>query len=241
MKIIKNELTRPADLVAFDEILLRSAMDGMISEAIWLWEPSEIFAVLGRTSRSIEEVFLKECRKDHILVLRRRSGGASVLQGPGCVNYSLVLRCDKRTGLENVRSSYEEILGPIVRAFCRDGSLVTQLGLSDLALEGKKFSGNAQFRRGNIVLHHGSILADLDLDAVSRFLAHPPEEPPYRKNRPHSEFLTNVGVSPERVKRLLLEAYPPDEGVMNFGDESSTLLEELKKKRYCNDNWTYKF
>ena len=45
--------------------------------------------VVGRSSRLDEEVHLDACRAAGVPVLRRPSGGAAIVSGPGCLMYAL--------------------------------------------------------------------------------------------------------------------------------------------------------
>ena len=83
---------------------------------------------------------------------RRSSGGGTVLLGPGCLLYSLVLRYDRAAELRDIRKSYHWILGHVTEALPG----VTVAGPSDLAVGGRKIGGSAQQRKRDHLLHHGS-------------------------------------------------------------------------------------
>lgn len=59
---------------------------------------------------------------------------------------------------------------PILKALHALGVNAQFSGRNDLTIEGKKFSGNAQYVRKDVVLHHGSLLFDTDLEALVRAL-----------------------------------------------------------------------
>src|SRR5713226_6021948 len=73
------------------------------------------------------------------------------------------------------------------------GDPVTVEGFTDLAVNGLKFSGNAQRRKRRCLLFHGTFLLDLDLALVEKLLRPPSRQPAYRENRSRAEFLTVVG------------------------------------------------
>ena len=101
--------------------------------------------VVGRSGVISNEVEREACAADGVAVLRRDSGGGAVLLGPGCMSYSLLLSVEKHPRLRDVRLSYRLILGCLVRALAVPGLEIR--GVSDLAIGGRKVSGNAQ-RRG---------------------------------------------------------------------------------------------
>ena len=75
--------------IDFDEVLLSLAEKHSRGEYLRFWEPSKVFIVLGRIGRAEIDVNLTHVQEDHIPVLRRSSGGGTVLQGPGCLNYNI--------------------------------------------------------------------------------------------------------------------------------------------------------
>ena len=84
--------TAPAENLALDEALLLTAEEEKRQqEVLRLWEPRQPFVVLGSSSRIAAEVRLDGCRDRGIPVLRRTSGGAAIVAGPGCLMYALVL------------------------------------------------------------------------------------------------------------------------------------------------------
>ena len=79
-------------------------------------------------------------------------------------------------------------------------------GLADLALAGRKVSGNAQ-RRGRCgVLHHGTVLYDFDASLAERYLLEPPRQPDYRAGRSHQAFLGNLPLSGDVVRQRIQTA-----------------------------------
>src|SRR5438067_1520295 len=93
MKYCDLTLSTPAENLACDEVLLQLAeQNGAGDEVLRVWEPMQYFVVVGYANRVATEVDIRFCQTNSIPVLRRCSGGGTVLQGPGCVNYSLVLR-----------------------------------------------------------------------------------------------------------------------------------------------------
>ena len=87
-------LESPSENLACDEVLLNICEDGNQGELLRVWEPQSYFVVLGYANKAHSEANLDFCRRNNIPVLRRCSGGGTVLQGPGTLNYSLILRID---------------------------------------------------------------------------------------------------------------------------------------------------
>jgi lipoate-protein ligase A len=188
--------------------LLRSASDALARECrlhdlaeagagefLWIWELTEPAIVMGHAADCILDVHQEACQEAGVPILRRTSGGRSVLLNKGCLNYSLILRHREHSLLEWFRV----ILGAVLDAAGVDGARCES---TDLVLSNRKFSGCAQRRRRHTLLHHGTILYDFDIAAAGRFLAIPPRQPAYRNGRSHTEFLTNVDLHPDFPQRF---------------------------------------
>src|SRR4051794_15913181 len=110
MKALALTLATPADNLALDEALLLSGEAGEGGEVLRLWEWPGPAVVLGAGCRLAQDVDEAACAADGVPVLRRASGGGTVLLGPGCLCYSLVLRYDRAPELAHIPTSYVYIL-----------------------------------------------------------------------------------------------------------------------------------
>ncbi len=228
----------PAHNLALDEALLNNAEENGGSPALRFWESPNYFVALGYTNRSATETDEEECRARNIPILRRATGGGTVLQGPGCLNYALVSPIESGQ-LLNVGATNEWVMGRVRDALnpLLNGEVEIN-GHTDLTWRGRKFSGNAQKRRARFFLFHGTILLDFDLELVSRVLRSPSKEPAYRAKRSHDEFITNVPLEREGVKAALSRAFGAGETLDKAPlDGMNRLVEE----RYARDEWNFRF
>ena len=98
----------------------------------------------------------------------------------------------------SLRDSYARLLEMVQRALNAQGIATVLRGQSDLVIEGedgvdRKISGNAQFRKHNVLVLHGTLITRPDLiETISEFLKHPPKEPDYRAGRTHRSFLGSL-------------------------------------------------
>ena len=102
MKLLDLTLPSPAENLACDEALLDTAEAGTDDEVLRFWEPLELFVAVGYANKVAAEVNAAACVARGIPVLRRCSGGGPVVQGPGCLNYTLVLRIAADGPLHNI-------------------------------------------------------------------------------------------------------------------------------------------
>lgn len=222
-----------------DEALLDVCDAGQGPEVLRFWEPAQHFVVTGYANEVRREINLELCRERGIPILRRCTGGGTVLQGPGCLNYALVLRFDGRAELQSIHGTNEYVMRRHAAAFTSLlGRPVVQEGHTDLAANGLKFSGNAQRRRRKALLFHGSILLALDLDLLESVLPLPSKAPAYRLNRSHRDFLMNLGLSASAVKQTLSKAWGASEPL---GEVPLPRVAALVHEKYSSPEWNFKF
>jgi lipoate-protein ligase A len=215
MRYLDLTLADAADNLALDEALLLAAESGDGGEVLRVWEYPRPAVVLGAGGRVADDVEDANCAADGVPVLRRSSGGGTVLWGRGCLLFSVVLRYDRSPRLHEIGPSYAYILERVAAALADAVPGVAPAGVSDLAVGGRKCSGNAQQRKRAHLLHHGTLLYDFDLEAVGRYLRAPPRQPEYRAGREHAAFLCNLPLSGDELKRGLRDAWravPADDG-----------------------------
>ena len=199
----------PQQNLTYDDDLLLKADKAGGGEVLRFWESSRVFVVLGRTCVEEHNVYGDICRQENVPVLRRSSGGGTVVQGPGCFNFSLVLSKARHPDLVSITRSYEYILKKTISALKVCGVEAGFRPVCDLAVpsDEKKFSGNAQRRGRTHILHHGTLLYGFDLSLITRYLKLPPKMPEYRHARPHNDFITNVSLNIPQFKAALVSAW----------------------------------
>ena len=218
MTLLDISLRIPAENLALDEALLDAAEAGVMGESLRFWESPVHFVVVGYANKVSTEVNAVECGRLGIPILRRCSGGGTVLQGQGVLNYSLVLRITEGTPLAGITSANQfimqrnaEAMTSLLNTQHATRNTVHVHGHTDLAISGLKFSGNAQRRKRDHLLFHGAILLNLDLDLLEQVLPMPTLQPGYRASRSHRDFLTQLFIPADAVKQALRAAWCADE------------------------------
>jgi len=237
MKLFDQPFKSPEENLACDEALLEMCENGAEGEILRLWEPEDYFAVLGYSNKANEELCLEKCQKDEIPVLRRTSGGGTVLQGPGCLNYSLILKIESRPGLRNLKQTNCFIMKEQQKAL-RDLLDAEVKGDSDLTLLNVKFSGNAQRRKRRYLLFHGTFLYDFKIEKIRKYLSIPKRQPIYRENRAHGSFLTNVSATRSELEAALKKSWGSDGGIIQIPENE---IHQLVQEKYSRDEWNFKF
>jgi len=264
--------------IALEESLFLSAIQTR-TPMIRLWENTQTCIYLGIGKRIQDEVHLDRCKQDDIPVIRRFSGGGTVLHSQGNLNFCFIFPLEQYPECIGIQESYQYVfkiiqsildhhppvkggrgvrptfhnnknafssrnvlsdlnppISPLIRGELR--------GSSDFCIAGKKFSGNAQARRKNTLLHHGTLMIDNDLSLINRYLKHPSKEPTYRNKREHSTFVTKLtDINPTITKESIIQGF--QNYFKDYTEDSPTSKElnkttELMKTKYTQSTWNQK-
>jgi len=234
MQCLDLTLPSPEANLACDEALLDHCEETQDHEILRFWESPQPFVVLGLGSRRALEVDAAACAGRGIPILRRCSGGGTVVQGPGCLSYSLVLRIDGNPLLERIDSTNAFIMERHRRLLAAATGLpVRREGVTDLTVDRRKFSGNAQRRRRRFLLFHGTFLLDFPIPLMEEILPYPPRTPRYRRRRRHGTFLTNLRQPAARIKALLMDSWNAATGGFEVPGGAVASLVERKYSARC--------
>lgn len=237
-RVLDLSYDAPAMNLALDEVILESASGPAGVSTLRFWECPTRFVVLGTGQVLAEEVVEAHCGADGVPIMRRCSAGGCVLQGPGSLNYALALRLDDFEEARTLHGSYRYILGALADAFSRLGVNAAQAGISDLAVAGRKISGNAQRRRKHAILHHGTLLYEADPAAMARYLAEPGERPEYRGERTHGDFVQALPLNAQQIRAAVRHAFGvPDMHASTPTLEETAAAEALVAEKYGSEAW----
>ncbi len=269
MYLLNETLPTPEENLALDEALVEvadriSLEDSSLectpndfaekNEVLRLWELATPCVVLGRSSKWAEEVNSVACQRDRVPVLRRVSGGASIVAGPGCLMYSVLISYQQRPTWRSLDVAHREVMTRIqiaVQNATDSFHLSLQIameGTCDLTIANRKFSGNALRCKRYWMLYHGTIMYSMPLEWLSNYLREPSRQPEYRKKREHDSFVTNIldasrSISPsefrDRLERQLATTWNASESWQScpwkiLVDKESR---QLLHSRYSNQLW----
>ena len=157
-----------ADNLALDEAMTKTAA----ADGRWklrLWWGSGPTVVVGYSEKPEQVADLEACRRLGIEVVKRSTGGGTVLQTPDVLNYSLIGPSPATLDIRAIFRSGTQLL---VDALAELGLRGELKGISDVAVGDRKISGNAMARRWGGLLLHGTLLRDMDYDLLEICLRH---------------------------------------------------------------------
>ncbi|KAB3534875.1 lipoate--protein ligase [Alkaliphilus pronyensis] len=159
---IQNKSTDPHFNLALEEYALKNMNIDDSIIILWQNEPS---VIVGRNQNTIEEINNRFIKDNNINVVRRLSGGGAVYHDLGNLNFTFITN----RGRESTKN-FESFTRPVIETLKQLGAPAEFSGRNDITIDGKKFSGNAQYTYKNKLLHHGTILFNSDLTVVQEAL-----------------------------------------------------------------------
>ncbi len=237
--------------MAIDEAILRLVAKGKSPPTLRLyrWSPSTV--TVGYFQSVRDEVNLKACRELKVDVVRRITGGGAVFHDyNGEITYSIIVKEDNPTIPKDIMESYELICRGIV-AGLRGLNLGAEFKpINDIIVNDKKISGNAQTRRKNVLLQHGTILVDFNPEEMFRVLKVSKAKISDKLIQSVKERVTSIrnelrrNVTFGEVKKALVKGFREalqvnfEEGGLSKQEEESA--HKLRDEKYSNEEWNFR-
>ncbi|KNF09212.1 lipoate-protein ligase LplJ [Gottschalkia purinilytica] len=162
MLFIRNDSKNPYYNLALEEYALKNLH--LNDDFLILWQNAHT-VVVGRNQNTIEEVNSKYVKENDVNVVRRMSGGGAVYHDLGNLNYTFITRSD-----DNSKNNFVKFTKPVIDALETLDVHAEFSGRNDITIDGKKISGNAQYYYQDRMLHHGTILFDVNSDILKDVL-----------------------------------------------------------------------
>lgn len=161
MKYVKNMSNNPYFNLALEEYVLKCMTD---DEYFILWQNKPAI-IVGKHQNTVEEINRDYVMENNIAVVRRLSGGGAVYHDLGNLNYTFIIKNEQDKLLD-----FKTFSLPVIKALEKFGVNAELSGRNDLTIDGRKFSGGAQYIHKNRLLHHGTLLFNSDLDVLQEAL-----------------------------------------------------------------------
>jgi len=239
MRFVDNKgIHDPRINLAFEEYLLRHVDS---EEPLLLFYINEPSVIIGRNQNTIEEIDPDYVKAHHIHVVRRLSGGGAVYHDLGNLNFSFVTN-----GKEDLHN-FAKFTEPVVRVLRELGVPAELRGRSDLFVEGRKISGNAQYATTTRMFSHGTLLFDLDLGEMLRAIN--PRRMHIESKAVHSvrSFVANIrellprDMTIDDLRAALLRGIFGDGPIPTYdlNEDDWRRIEAIADERYRQWSWNY--
>ena len=239
-QIDNNNTSDPHVNLALEEYALRHLDPGRSYCLMYVNQPA---VIVGRHQNILEEVNLPFAARHGLHVLRRISGGGAVYHDHGNLNFSFILRHDRRS-LKNVI----HILEPVRSALLKLGVAAEFNHKHDLFVAGKKISGNAQFSNTRRIILHGTLLLNSDLVSLHRALQGNQGQILSQARKSVPSDVTNIsdhllpGIGMDVFRQHLVDCIAELEGGLQkipLPDRGWNSVRRLSREKYRSWEWNF--
>lgn len=207
--------------------------------------------IVGRNQNTLEEINQKYCEEHGVTITRRLSGGGAMYQDLGNMCFSFVVPADEvRFG------DFKDLVKPVVDALHEMGCTGAEVtGRNDIVVDGKKFSGNAMYTRGGKTFSHGTLMYNVNTDAVSHALHVPKDKIASKGIKSVRSRVTNImkylapqyqNLTTEQFRdELIKKIYHTDslakaqQHEYHLTDQDNAAIDEIEQRLYKNWDWVY--
>lgn len=246
-RLVDSGLVSPAESAALDEAILEAHAEGRAPNTLHFYIRAVPTVSVGYFQKIAESVDTAECERRGVSIVRRKSGGSSIYTDRGQLIYGLVVH---QSDLPVDRAdSFRVICQAIADAVKSFGVDAVYRPMNDVEVDGRKISGNAQLRRKDSVLQHGTVVVDCDMAAMDAVLKVTSVR---RKgiSRPSDRMTTLtrlIGAVPDMdavkgsILRTFGEAFDANFSLSPLTDIESRMVKTLVSERYSRREWNFKF
>ena len=241
MIFIKNDSKDPYFNLALEEYALKEL--DVDDDFFILWQ-NENTIVVGRNQNTIEEINSKAVKEKEVNVVRRMSGGGAVYHDFGNINYTFITRSD-----DDSKHNFKKFTRPIIDALDSLGIKAEFTGRNDITIDDKKISGNAQYYYQNKMLHHGTILFDVNPDILKDVLNVKADKIASKGIKSVKSRVTSISkhlkepMTSEELRDMLLKFILDTEDVSEkeyvLTDKDIVNIQKLADEKYSTWDWVY--
>ena len=222
--------------MALDEALMENVGEIPILR-IYGWNPPAV--TIGYFQSMYEEVDVKKCKQNGVDFLRRLTAGGAVFHD--CeLTYSFITRKYP----QNILNSYKMICDIIKLSLNKLGFNAKFAPLNDITINDKKVCGNAQTRKKNTLLQHGTILLRINAEKMFSLLKIPKEKINDKKINNEKERVSGINKSFEEVafalKESVKEIFDANLIFNKLRKEEKNSANKLVIEKYSTNKWNFR-
>jgi lipoate-protein ligase A len=238
MIYINNANTNPFFNMAVEEYILKEFK----ADCFMLWR-NEPAIIVGKNQNTLSEINLEYVQANKIPVVRRLSGGGTVFHDLGNLNFTFI-----KNESEGNFNNFRKFTLPILNVLKSLNVNAEFSGRNDLTIEGKKFSGNAQYNYKNRVLHHGTLLFSSDISNLSKALQAKPLKFQDKGIKSVISRVTNISshlkepLSIMDFEALIMNFIITEDSsasLYDFNDDDLYNINKLREEKYSTWDWNF--
>ncbi|RKQ31298.1 lipoate--protein ligase [Oceanobacillus halophilus] len=243
MKFIDNKgITDPMVNLAIEEYILENFGEKDTYLLFYINKPS---IIIGRNQNTIEEINTDYVDEKGIKVVRRLSGGGAVYHDEQNLNFSFITKDDGESF-----QNFAKFLQPITKVLNKLGVPAELQGRNDVAVEGRKISGNAMFSTKGRMFSHGTLMLDSELEEVTKALKVKKEKIESKGIKSIRSRVANISefmdekITMQEFKEEILKNVFDVEDINDVPEYVLTeddwkKIYEISEKRYQKWDWNY--
>ena len=156
----------------------------------FIWVPDKTYVVLGASNNVNEALNIENIKADEIDVLKRPSGGQSVVLSPNNIILSILYIEKEKISPKVIFDKINELIIETLEELGIEK--LCQKGISDIAIGEKKILGSSIYRKKEKLFYHAVLNIAENSETFEKYLKHPSKEPEYRQGRKHKDFVTSI-------------------------------------------------
>jgi len=239
MLYIESPSIDPAFNLALEQYIFDSLDKSNIYFMLW---QNDNAIIVGKNQNTIEGINSDYIKEHHIKVIRRLSGGGTVYHDLGNLNYTFVVDAEQPSVMDLKKFGHI-----VAQALNQIGILAVVSGRNDILINGRKFSGNAQYVKDGRIMHHGTLMFDSNLSVLSNALKVSQSKIVSKGVKSIKSSVTNIykhlpiPMTLAEFKGHLLSCLFTDAGISSYSltPEDIRAVTELKQKVYDTWEWNY--
>lgn len=199
--------------------------------------------VVGKNQNTVREINTDFVKENDIKVVRRLSGGGAVYHDLGNLNFTYIISNEYNMADFDFKFFYQ----PVIKALAYFGISAEANGRNDIVIDGKKFSGNAQYAKKGRIMHHGTLMYDSDLHVLANALRVSKDKIKSKGIKSVHSRVTNIkdymsdDIPLQQFKEILLEQMFLNEPLKTYHLTTQDIekIIQIKEEKYDTWEWNY--
>lgn len=239
MKYINVQSTDPSINLALEQYVFDELSEE--DDFFLLWQNNNAI-IIGKNQNTYLEINTKYVMQYGIKVVRRLSGGGAVYHDMGNLNFTFIMKENRK------QFDFAKFANPVILALEKLGVKAEVNGRNDMMIDGKKFSGNAQYLKNGKIMHHGTLMYDSNIEVISNALHVNSEKIASKGVKSIKSLVTNIrpymndsNIPISEFKKLLVENMFAENSLQAYNLTAYDIkrIGEISKKKYATWEWNY--